>query len=108
MIAISLLFSVTIKSSVQMMQKLATAMAMLRMMKVAIFSSLSAENRFLFSSFQSRIFMSSRASAVACRFTSASNSGRTAPTNSASSSFTSTAVVLPRRSRNSWASSRFM
>jgi hypothetical protein len=33
--AISLPFSVTIKSSVQMMQKLATAMAMERMMNVA-------------------------------------------------------------------------
>ncbi len=40
MIAISLLFSVTIKSSVQMMQKLATRIASERMMKVAIFSSL--------------------------------------------------------------------
>ena len=37
--AISLLFSVTIRSSVQMMQKLATAIAIERMMKVAIFSS---------------------------------------------------------------------
>jgi hypothetical protein len=46
--AISLPFSVTIKSSVQMMQKLATAMAMQRMTNVAIFSSLSALNRFLF------------------------------------------------------------
>ena len=58
--AISLPFSVTIKSSVQMMQKLATMMAIDRMMNVAIFSSLSALNRFLFSSFQSRTRRSSR------------------------------------------------
>jgi hypothetical protein len=37
-----------------MMQKLATAMAIERMRKVAMRSSLSAENKFLFISFQSR------------------------------------------------------
>ena len=42
------------RSSVQMMQKLATMMAMERMMNVAIFSSFSAEKRFLFISRQSR------------------------------------------------------
>ena len=52
--AISLPFSVTIRSSVQTMQKLATMMASERMMNVAIFSSLSALKRFLLISSQSR------------------------------------------------------
>ncbi len=52
--AISLLFSVTIKSNVQMMQKLATSVAIERMTNVATRSSLSALKRLRLSSFQSR------------------------------------------------------
>jgi len=49
---------------VQMMQKLATRMAMDKMMKVAIFSSFSAEKRFLLSSRQSLTRRSGRAIAA--------------------------------------------
>jgi hypothetical protein len=66
--AICLPFSVTMSSSVHTMQKLATAIAMQRIMKVARRSSCSALKRFLFISCQSRTRTPSSGGAPSGRF----------------------------------------
>lgn len=90
-----------------MMQKLATVIAMDRMMNVANFSSFNALKRFLFISFQSRTRRASAGDFVllsaSMRATAASSWGRTPASASGSEMRTSILLMRPAISKNSCA-----
>ena len=112
--AISFPFSVTMRSSVQMMQKLATAMRIDKITNDAIFSSRSALKSVLFISIQSRLRSGARGGAASgrSRLIAAAMAPSTAPLKSATFSGSgirmSNSLILFSRLKNSCATLRSM